>query len=188
MNKEQTKLPEAIEEILDSVAEHMGFMDVGPSSVSPYVDYGDLASRSLNNLREIHAIYTFVQSTEWQEIQRLQREEKERLEAERWEKSRDNIMVGVVHSLCMKFRKAFPDAEITMNIDRDGAYVSAFYADDVAIEVEYIPSTRNLFVSVQNDEFDEDATKVNGNQAPVDQFKGLAAVYDYLAENEKKEN
>lgn len=189
MNKEQTKLPEAIEEILDSVAEHMGFMDVGPSSVSPYVDYGDLASRSLNTLREIHAIYTFVQSTEWQEIQRLQREEKERLEAERWEKSRDNIMVGIINSLTMKFRKAFPEHEINFTIDNEGAFAAVTVDGGASlIEVEYASQVNKLFVFIDGDNYAEDIQKVSGNQPPVEQFKGLAAVYAHLAEIEKKEN
>lgn len=187
MNKQQTTVPEAVEEVLDAVAEHMGILEAKPSDVSPYVDYGDLLVRALANLRDVHAIYNLVQSEDWQEIQRLQREEKERLEAERWEKSRDNIMVGILSSLTMKFRKAFPDSEINFTIDNDGSLVTAATPTSF-IEVEYDAINHVLYTNIDDQTFDEDVKKVNGNTAPTAQFEGLSAVYAHLAENEKKED
>lgn len=187
MNKQQTKVPEAVEEVLDAVAEHMGILEAKPSDVSPYVDYGDLLVRALGNLRDVHATYTLVQSEGWKEIQRLQQEEKERLEAQRWERSRDNILVGILSSLTMKFRKSLPDSEIGFTIDGDGALVTVA-APTTFIEVEYDALNRILYTVIDEATFEENVTKVDGNQAPTAQFKGLAAIYEFLAELEKEEN
>lgn len=198
---EQTLLNEAKLEVLDALEEHLGAKKVNPSYISEYSDYGSSLERMVDMLLTTYAEYKYFHSTEREDLLRQQKAQREAELKERSKAIRDNIMIGVLSNMTMKLRKHFPDAIIEFIVDTNGASVNVFGEESTFGETPFISldygknvelglyrlTTKISFLE-DNTTFHDDVEVVNGNRPPRDQFKGIAALDDYLNTLTQEEN
>src|SRR4030095_5559254 len=185
---EQTMLNEAKTEVMDALEEHLGAKEVNPRYVTEYHNYGSVLERMLDSLLTTYAEYKYFHSTEREELLRQQKAQREAELRERSKVIRDNIMIRILSNITMKMRKCFPDAMIEFIVDGSGGSVCVFEnvsADETLISVIYekVPEEGKFELATRvHGEFymEDDVEVVNGNQPPRDQFKGIAALDDYL--------
>src|SRR4030095_13638804 len=190
---EQTMLNEAKTEVMDALEEHLGAKEVNPRYVTEYHNYGSVLERMLDSRLATYAEYKYFHSTEREELLRQQKAQREAELKERSKAIRDNIMIGVLSNMTMKLRKHFPDAIIEFIVDTNGGSVNVYgdestFGETPFISVDYGKNvelgiyrlTTKISFLEDNTTFHDDGEVINGNKAPRSQFKGIAALDDYL--------